>query len=84
MLLNKLKSTVELNEANKVLFDTESGVSYKLNSTAFFICILLLKHQELEAIERQLAEKYKQESSDIKADIMDFIAQLRFYELTEE
>jgi PqqD family protein of HPr-rel-A system len=65
------------------IFDPETGNSYTVNKTGFFIIKLLKEGKNEKDIVKALTEEFEIGEDEAKRDLVDFLEQLRLYGLVE-
>ena len=65
------------------IFDPETGSSYTVNKTGFFIIKLLKEGKNEKDIVKALTEEFEIGEDEAKRDLVDFLEQLRLYGLVE-
>lgn len=79
----KLKKKLAISDTGFV-FDPHSGESFSLNETGTEMLNLLKEGKSLDEIKKHFMENYEVDDSTFERAYMDFVAMLKFYNITEE
>lgn len=63
------------------IFDPNSGGCFSVNATGLLILKALQEQKPAETIAQELLERFDEVPQVIEKDILDFMAQLRIYQL---
>lgn len=79
----KLKPTIAIND-NGFLFDPNTGESYTTNVVAREIIFMMKQNLSLDHIKANILERYDVDEVVFEKNLIDFIAMLQHYNLSEE
>jgi len=79
----KIKSNIAISD-NGFVFDSSTGDSYSLNSTAAEIIQMLKSGKEEKEIIKVFTEKYDVDDATFEQNLYDFLGMLYHYNLVEE
>lgn len=79
----KLKPTIAIND-NGFLFDPNTGESYTTNVVAREIIFMMKQNLPVDHIKANILERYDVDEVVFEKNLIDFIAMLQHYNLSEE
>lgn len=79
----KLKNSIHITNSDGVLFNAESGDNFIINKVGGLIVSLLQDYKSEDEIVSFLTENYSIDRATAKADLIDFCALLKLYDLIE-
>jgi len=79
----KIKSNIAISD-NGFVFDSSTGDSYSLNSTAAEIIQMLKSGKKEKEIIKAFTEKYDVDTTTFEQNLYDFLGMLNHYNLVEE
>lgn len=79
----KIKPTIAIND-NGFLFDPNTGESYTTNAVAREIIFMMKQNLPADHIKANILERYDVDEVVFEKNLIDFIAMLHHYNLSEE
>jgi hypothetical protein len=79
----KLKRNVAISE-NGFIFDSTNGNSFSINPIGIEIIDFIKQNFSFNEIVGQLSNKYETEVRSLEKDLIDFISQLKQYQIVED
>ncbi len=79
----KIKPTIAIND-NGFLFDPSTGESYTTNPVAREIIFMMKQNLPIDHIKTNILERYDVDEVVFEKNLIDFIAMLQHFNLSEE